>query len=68
MTPRQKICASASRIAHAAWDDRILRDGPLADQITAVANSRDMGTDGDLTSADCAKLQRLAERALEAGL
>lgn len=64
----QDICRKVANIAHAAWDDRILDEGPLAEQIEAVANSRPHGSDGDLTDGERSRLLKLAQSAREAGL
>lgn len=64
---KSEISAKASSIAGALWDDRT-KTGTLADQLTAAANWRNMGTDGDLTDSDRAELRELAAAAKEAGL
>ena len=56
----QEISRKASEIAGAAWDDREC-EGTLAEQLRAVANWPNMGTDGDLTESDRRKLLALAE-------
>lgn len=58
----KEISRKASEIAGAAWDDRE-REGTLAEQLRAVANWRNMGTDGDLTESDRSKLLELADTA-----
>ncbi len=58
----QEISRKASEIAGAAWDDRD-REGTLADQLRAVAEWRNLGTDGDLTEKDRRELRNLAEEA-----
>lgn len=59
---RSEISLKASQIAGAAWDDRS-KTGTLAEQLTTVADWRNMGTDGDLTDADRAELRKLAAKA-----
>lgn len=64
---RSEISSKASKIAGAAWDDRS-KTGTMAEQLSAVADWRNMGTDGDLTEADRAALRNLAAKAKAAKL
>ena len=61
----KEISRKASQIAGALWDDRE-KHGDLEEELLAVANGADLGTDGDLTAEDRRALRDLARDARSA--